>query len=263
MTTPAWITRLIPFLPEAPELGALYAGPWAPAGLWAVSRPVEADTVLAWQSSGPQIVPGAPITPGAWGPAVPSSLHWDPVLGPGQASAGAWGIHPWTLEEGSEPHRAADPGSGVRNTLEAVHLRLNSLPIDTQGLDVSFEDGVVGLAGVVGSLPGKRLIEDAVVSVAGVIDVRNDLQLAKRSDEEIVAALLQRFQAMSWAVGEDVGVESDAGDVTLRGDVLSFLLKRVLEDTALLQDGVKSVVNRLRVTAASAGPVRSASHDAG
>ena len=255
MTTPIWLASLTPYLPEAsPSSPGGPSGPWVgPAPMWALGGQAAPTSGAPsfWGVSDPT-TPGAWEAPGLWGGAEPWNPAWGQgISGSGAESAGAWGIRPWPPEAASEPTQALTPARAPREIIADLRLRLDSLPFETGGVEVRVDDDGLKLEGTIGSLPAKRLVEDAAISVAGVSDAHNSLELEIRADDEITHDLSTQLGTMTWSLGENIAVESHEGKVTLTGDVSSFLLKRVIEDMALLGRGVKDVDNKIRV-----GPTR-------
>ncbi len=56
--------------------------------------------------------------------------------------------------------------------------------LDARDINVSVEDGIVTLTGSVDSRKAKRMAEDTVDSVLGVIDVNNELRIEHKEQQE-------------------------------------------------------------------------------
>lgn len=118
-------------------------------------------------------------------------------------------------------------------------------------LDVSVEDGVATLTGIVDNLKAKRAAAQDAKNTIGVYRVKNHLKVrpvTERSDDEIASdvrdalladPLVDRFQIVCAVHG---------GEVHLYGDVDSYFEKHQAGDLATKVNGVTDVRNHLTVT---------------
>jgi len=117
--------------------------------------------------------------------------------------------------------------------------------------EISVQDGIVTLRGVVSNLGAKRAAKSDAQNVTGVKYVRNNLKVRPSLipenavlKEQIEAALLRDPEIERY----DVDVNVWDGEVTLRGEVDNYLEKYRAE--GIIQDlkGVVSVINAIEVT---------------
>lgn len=117
---------------------------------------------------------------------------------------------------------------------------------------VSVRDGVVTLAGYVGSYAGKWKAERVAARVKGVKAIANDLNVklpssSQRPDPDIARAALD---ALKWNVSvpkDRIQVKVDNGWVTLEGDVDWYFQKEAAERSVRYLTGVKGVSNLITV----------------
>jgi osmotically-inducible protein OsmY len=117
--------------------------------------------------------------------------------------------------------------------------------------EVTVQDGIVTLRGIVSNLGAKRAAESDAQNVTGVKYVRNNLKvrpsfIPKKEvlKKQIEAALLRDPEIERYEV--DVNVWD--GEVTLRGEVDNYLEKYRAEGIVQDLKGVVSVINALDVT---------------
>ena len=133
-------------------------------------------------------------------------------------------------------------------------------------IGVSLHHGVVTLNGVVGSWAEKHAAGQAAHTVAGVLDVANDIEIrppwsARRSDTDIAEAVRRALERDTPAPGR--GIQStvcDGGHVTLTGAVATLQDRDDAERVVASLDGVQLVTNRIAITAppVAAGELRAA-----
>ncbi len=120
---------------------------------------------------------------------------------------------------------------------------------DSYEIKVSVDVGVVTLSGVVESMAEKKLAEDVVKGVKGVIGVANDIAVeyeTERPDSEIEAEI-ERSLELNPSIEESlIDVTVTDGDVTLSGTVGSLAEKREATTEAWTA-GVNSVDNNALV----------------
>lgn len=129
--------------------------------------------------------------------------------------------------------------------------------IDADDIGVAVSDGVVTLTGHVPSYAQKRGAERAVLRVAGVKGIANDLEVRlpdnhERSDTDITRAALQAIEWHTQLPADDITVKVEDGWVTLRGTVDRYSQASQAEQLVRDLMGVRGVRNELRV---EKGPV--------
>jgi hyperosmotically inducible protein len=129
-----------------------------------------------------------------------------------------------------------------------------------KGREVSVEtkQGEVHLRGKVDSQEAKAAAGDIAKGIEGVKNVKNDLQVVSAatrkavnaSDKDITKAVEARFAKDAQL--KKIDVRTDAGVVTLSGEVPTISASARASEMAFRVDGVKSVKNDLRATQARA-----------
>jgi hyperosmotically inducible protein len=129
-----------------------------------------------------------------------------------------------------------------------------------KGREVSVEtkQGEVHLRGKVDSQEAKTAAGDIAKGIEGVKNVKNDLQVVSAatrkavnaSDKDITKAVEARFAKDAQL--KKIDVRTDAGVVTLSGEVPTISASARASEMAFRVDGVKSVKNDLRATQARA-----------
>ena len=117
----------------------------------------------------------------------------------------------------------------------------------------TMKGGVVHLRGKVDSAEAKAAAEQIAANVEGVKSVKNDLQVVAPSARKMVAAqdadidraVQKRLSADAQL--KSVDVRTDAGIVTLTGEVPSIVAAARASEMARAVPGVKSVKNELTV----------------
>ena len=149
-----------------------------------------------------------------------------------------------------------------------------------RNIDVTTQNGAVTLDGEVHSAAEKRQAILLARSTDGVKDVRDQLRIvaarnadeatdrnevrdakdaASRTttnvnDEWIEAKIQAKYFLEDDLKNDDISVDCARGVVTLQGRVESADQKRIAEDIAKETNGVRSVVNRIQITAATREP---------
>ncbi len=121
-------------------------------------------------------------------------------------------------------------------------------------IGVTAKAGVVTLSGHVDSFANKYAAERAARRVKGVLAVAEEIEVhlpsdAKRSDDEIAAAAIER---LAWDVSiprDAVKVKVEKGFVTLTGEVLSFYQREAAQQDVRRLFGVTSVANLIAIKA--------------
>jgi hyperosmotically inducible protein len=117
----------------------------------------------------------------------------------------------------------------------------------------TMKGGVVHLRGKVDSAEAKAAAEQIAKNIEGVQSVKNDLQVVSpgarkmidAKDEDIEKAVQKRLSADAQL--KSVDVRTDAGVVTLTGEVPSIVAAARASEMARAIPGVKSVKNELTV----------------
>ena len=130
---------------------------------------------------------------------------------------------------------------------------------DAARIGVSVHNGVVTLTGSVSSYPQRLAAEKAARRVDGVKAVANDIEVKLptagiRSDSDIAEAAVN---ALRWDVqvpDERIQVTVHEGWVTLEGDVDYWYQKQAAERDVRSLQGVKGVINNIRVMAPRISP---------
>jgi osmotically-inducible protein OsmY len=131
-------------------------------------------------------------------------------------------------------------------------LRWDSRVEDTD-VGVAVHEGIVTLAGVVGTYAEKLAAQEAAYRVAGVRDVANEVRVAvpgrhARTDEDLARAVRH---ALDWNVAipaDTVRSSVSDGWVSLEGTVGSWRERMDAEGVVRYLPGVKGVINKITVT---------------
>ena len=124
--------------------------------------------------------------------------------------------------------------------------------VQTTEIGVGVKDGVVTLAGWVGSFTKRWAAEEAAHRVRGVRAVANDIEVrlgvvGERTDPEIAAAAARALQWDALLVPENIDVTVSKGWVTLKGTVDWQYKKQEAERVVRTLAGVKGVTNLIEV----------------
>ena len=125
--------------------------------------------------------------------------------------------------------------------------------VDAENIGVAVSDGVVTLSGRVPTYAQKRAAERAVLRVAGVKGIANDLKVHllekfERSDTDITKAVLRALEWHTQLPADKIKVKVDDGWVTLEGSV-NWNYQRVRAEKAVgYLAGVRGVSNQITVT---------------
>ena len=124
--------------------------------------------------------------------------------------------------------------------------------IDAAHIGVTAENGVITLSGHVSSFAQKRAAEEATRRVRGVEAVAEEIEVrlpfeAKRADDEIAAAALERLHWDPTVPRHAVQVTVDAGWVTLTGQVEWHYQREAAEEDVRSLAGVVAVSNEITI----------------
>ncbi len=124
--------------------------------------------------------------------------------------------------------------------------------IDEADVGVAVHEGIVTLAGSVGSYAERLAAQEAAHRVAGVRDVANEIQVRipgshVRTDEDIARAVRH---ALVWNVlvpAEAIESTVTSGWVTLEGSVTTWRQRIDAESAIRYLPGVKGIVNNIHI----------------
>jgi len=136
---------------------------------------------------------------------------------------------------------------------------MNANSVKPTAIGVAVTKGIVTLTGTVDSYAKKAAAEKAVMRVAGVKAVANDIEVRlssiyNRNDTEIAEAILNTIK-WSTSIPEDkIKVKVQEGWVTLEGEVEWEFQKRAARKAVEDLMGVKGVENEIKVVSKIATP---------
>ncbi len=135
------------------------------------------------------------------------------------------------------------PDDVLQQEVESILFDFTPLHIDLKGMNIRVLDGVLYLDGNISSALRGDIVVDQVSSVAGLLEIKNNLV----GDDKLAADLAA-------ALGKDprtrdlpIGVYPRLGVVLLNGTVQSVQQKAAAEEIARNFPGVRSVINELNV----------------
>jgi osmotically-inducible protein OsmY len=140
--------------------------------------------------------------------------------------------------------------------------------MDSDGIAVSADAGIVTLRGTVGSFHQKRAAAAAAQRVGGVTAARNELQVrlmteGRRADSDIRAAALQALMLDGLVPAERIDVKVSAGVLSLTGAVAWQYQRDAAEEDVLPLIGIVDIDDQLVVNnEASAADVADRINDA-
>jgi osmotically-inducible protein OsmY len=141
-------------------------------------------------------------------------------------------------------HRRPDPEI-ARNAVETLKLELSEA---AENLKVTVDDGFVVIEGQVGSNFEREEAELAIRLQPGVRGIRNLIRLKSRPlPDEIKRLVKGALERNALIDADQVEVEVQGGEVTLRGTVPSFVERSEAERVAWEMPGITHVQNEIRV----------------
>jgi osmotically-inducible protein OsmY len=207
--------------------------------------------------------------------AVEAELRFDPLVDPADIAVrningdvalnGTVPSYPQYLEAAAAAQRVAGV-KNVHNHLEVVLLpgsnrddamlttaANNALAANItvpDGVEATAYDGNVELTGTVKHGPQRSAAELAVVGLAGVRNIRDDIEIGSDADPADVAAgvqdALDRYALV--ADDSDVGVYTSGNTVTLTGHVRTWAEHDAVVGAAWMASGVSDVRDELDIT---------------
>lgn len=144
---------------------------------------------------------------------------------------------------GSHVHTDTDIAVQVRHALE------NHVLVPDERIRTTVSNGIVTLEGTVDLIRERHDAEQAVLALAGVIGVINDLRIepATVSPGKIRQAIEEALERQAEREAGSIDVSVDNGTVTLSGAVRSWREKVAVLGTAGHAPGVHSIVDHLRI----------------
>jgi osmotically-inducible protein OsmY len=123
---------------------------------------------------------------------------------------------------------------------------------DDRGIVVAARNGVVTLAGHVGSYAAKWAAENAAKCVAGVRAIANDIEVrlkpeSQRTDPEVAEAAANALKSNVEVPADAIKVIVNDGCVTLEGKVAMWYEKNAAENAVRNLWGVRSVRNHIEI----------------
>jgi osmotically-inducible protein OsmY len=132
---------------------------------------------------------------------------------------------------------------------DVVSALQNELPYSSQFVKVILKDGWVTLEGDLEWNYQRERAEKAVRAIRGVTGVTNSISLKPRSaPHEIKRKIEEALKRSAEVDAQRIEVETNGGEVTLRGTVRSWAERQEAERTAWAAPGVSRVDNRILVS---------------
>ena len=144
---------------------------------------------------------------------------------------------------------AAPAGADDTSLQKRVEARLHKADLDREGeIHVSVDTGQVTLTGGVRTLDAFRRAEKAAAKESKRVVNRIEVLPEPRSDASIREAAADAVLGYAWyTVFDDVELGVQDGVVLLRGSVQQPNRKQEIEDRLARIDGVRAIVNEMRV----------------
>lgn len=131
---------------------------------------------------------------------------------------------------------------------EAVTAIKSQLPVPSENIRVVVSDGYVTLEGTVHWHYQRQTAEDAVRKLKGVKGVHNQIQLAPKAEPaEIKKKIEEAFRRNAELDANSITIESNGGEVVLKGKVRSWIEREEAERIAWLAPGVTNVIDQIAV----------------
>jgi osmotically-inducible protein OsmY len=150
---------------------------------------------------------------------------------------------PWlTVEEQKEQAKGERADDSIAEKVDRA-LRKNGILRNTDygQIDVAVKDGFVYLSGHVISAGNKRIAEDAVSTIPGVLGIQNNLV----ADDQLILKVAGALGKIEHEHGVKFFTGSQNGVVGLHGDVRSANVRSLAEKCAASIPGVRGVINKM------------------
>ncbi len=137
------------------------------------------------------------------------------------------------------------PDADLKKDIEAAPISADAATRELHPT-VAVEDGIVTLGGTVATYGEKKLVEQVAASVAGVIEIRNEVLDAHSkgvSDEELRQEISELYKYTILLDDAKIQVDVKDGHVVLNG-VVSTVYQRTQADLLAYRAGAKSVDSR-------------------
>ena len=135
------------------------------------------------------------------------------------------------------------PDAELQQEVESILFDLTPLHIDLKGITIRVLDSVLYLNGNISSQLRADIVEDQVLGVPGLLEIKNNL-----FGDDRLAADLARALALDLRTGDlPIGIYPSLGEVRLSGAVRTSQQKAIAEEIVRDFPGVRSVINDLVV----------------
>ena len=132
---------------------------------------------------------------------------------------------------------------------DAVAAMKSQLPISSENIKIVVKNGWVTLEGQVEWQYQRQTAENAVRRIKGVKGVSNLIQLKPRAHpDEIKKKIQEAFKRSAEVDANRIMVETNGGEVILKGTVRSWIEREEAERVAWSAPGVTRVVDQIIVT---------------
>lgn len=150
-------------------------------------------------------------------------------------------------------HKAADAGGDSWVTAKTKIALFADSRVSGSKINVETKLGTVTLRGKVDTKDAKDAACEIAKGIDGVKDVKDEIQVVAAAHrkvvdakDDLIVATVNKNLAKERVLKEDkIDVRSDAGVVTLAGEVATLFDSAIASEAAFKVDGVKSVKNTL------------------
>jgi osmotically-inducible protein OsmY len=142
------------------------------------------------------------------------------------------------------------PGSSRLTDSDIADAAVNTIKwtstVSADAIKLTVRDGWLSLEGTVEAWYQKSAAEEAVRNLAGVKGVTNLIVIKpKMAAVDIKGAIQAAFERHALLDAQNIQVETNGGNVVLRGHVRSFIQRDEAERAAWVAQGVTNVENRI------------------